>query len=499
MSSDGKLVFDPFPTEPLEFSNWFENQSRKSNECTLKIKNAADKTETVSYLSMFLLAWRWNPKTEIWSAADADIGLLKAEAIIKEAPLLMDGEKRFLHEDESLFHFNDARTHRQMQITLRAAVLRAVEGHRLSGDLTVFDKSIGMHDLYQGSRLLQRLLELASTSMRRMKVTIISAGLRLADELIDNPDLPKPEIHAVVARLAKCADALAFAGYVTGDHELASHFVDVLKAHPRPNVVAAVNAAEVDGEGEPTVAQIRMAVLKHIPLSADDHPDVQAHVSHVAPPPTGTTLLDRTCAALLSMLPHKPQQPSSVLDGGAPKVCRTLEEQQAYIKQIWNQHHQNYRDPEWLADKLKKAQAFGGANTGRILLPIIARRISTSLWLSRILLCRQSASAIVKFMSWIIWAVHTNLFCAMSCMCLRQVRISCLRTVLEKTVIRLFSLVRIHRFHLVFTAHGLLVVPSNLTLLKCRSLFRFSLSMVSITFPAVLISALLLQSPAVIK
>jgi hypothetical protein len=53
MSSDGKLVFDPFPTDPLEFSPWFSAQSRKSNECTLKIKNAADKTETVSHLAIF--------------------------------------------------------------------------------------------------------------------------------------------------------------------------------------------------------------------------------------------------------------------------------------------------------------------------------------------------------------------------------------------------------------------------------------------------------------
>ena len=130
--------------------------------------------------------------------------------------------------------------------------------------------------------------------MRRMKVTLLPAGLRLADELLGKPDLPKAEIHAVVARLGKCADALVFSGYLQGDTELASHFIDALKAHPRPNVVAAVNAAEKDGE-HPTVAEIRLAVLKHIPLSAEDHSDIQAHISHV--PPGGSTLLDRTCAA----------------------------------------------------------------------------------------------------------------------------------------------------------------------------------------------------------
>jgi hypothetical protein len=38
VATDGKLVLDPFPTEPLDFGIWFENQSREANECTLKIK-----------------------------------------------------------------------------------------------------------------------------------------------------------------------------------------------------------------------------------------------------------------------------------------------------------------------------------------------------------------------------------------------------------------------------------------------------------------------------
>ena len=37
MSTDGKLVLDPFPTDPLEFHSWFDMQSQKSNAHTLKI------------------------------------------------------------------------------------------------------------------------------------------------------------------------------------------------------------------------------------------------------------------------------------------------------------------------------------------------------------------------------------------------------------------------------------------------------------------------------
>jgi hypothetical protein len=217
MSYDGKLVLDPFPTDPLEFHSWFDMQSQKSNAHTLKIKNSADKTETVSYLALFLLAWRWNLNTEIWAAADADIAQLNADAIIQQAPFLTADEKSFLKEDEALFHFNDARTHRQMQVIFRSAVLRAVEGHRLYGDLAVYDKSIGKHDLYQGSRLLNKLLELASLSMRRLRKTLLPAGLNLPDELLGNPDLSKIAVHAVVTRLGKYSDALAFAGYISAD------------------------------------------------------------------------------------------------------------------------------------------------------------------------------------------------------------------------------------------------------------------------------------------
>ena len=82
-----------------------------------------------------------------------------------------------LKEDEVLSRFKNACTHQQMQITFRVAVKRDVDGHWLYGDLLVFDKSIDMHDLFQCSSLLQRFLELVSTSMCRMKVTLLPAGL----------------------------------------------------------------------------------------------------------------------------------------------------------------------------------------------------------------------------------------------------------------------------------------------------------------------------------
>jgi hypothetical protein len=146
-------------------------------------------------------------------------------------------------------------------------------------------------------------------------------------------------MHAVVSRFEKYADALAFSGHPGGDTELASHFIDFLKAHPRLNVVAAVNVAELDGEMElaNTVAQLSMAFLKHILLDTIDHSDVQTHVSHVSQP--GATMLERTYAVLLAILTNSKQLASTTLNGAALKVCRTLAEQDVYIKEIWNQHH----------------------------------------------------------------------------------------------------------------------------------------------------------------
>ncbi len=91
-------------------------------------------------------------------------------------------------------------------------------------------------------------------------------------------------------------------------------------------MVAAVNAAEVDGDSEHvnTIARLSLAFLKHIPLDAIDHTNVQAHVSHVSPP--RAKMLERTCAALLAILPNSKRSSSTLLNGAAQKVCSTLAE-----------------------------------------------------------------------------------------------------------------------------------------------------------------------------
>jgi len=136
MASDDKLEFVPLPQDSLEWVPWFENNIQKTQKAVLRVKNDQKTTETISYLSIYLMGYRWDRDTEMWSADVADIAKLTANEIITNAPSLMEQEKKFLKEDESLMHFNNARVHRQMQVDLRAAFMRAISSdHVLYNDL----------------------------------------------------------------------------------------------------------------------------------------------------------------------------------------------------------------------------------------------------------------------------------------------------------------------------------------------------------------------------
>ena len=133
---------------------------------TLRVKTPKKAEETISFLSIYLMGYRWDQKVNMWSAEDADIQQLLAAEIIKHAPSLLEAEKKYLKEDEALFHFSDARFHRQMQVALRSAVLLTVLDHVFSKDLKAFIRNLGVIDLYQSSRLLAKLIEMASYGLR---------------------------------------------------------------------------------------------------------------------------------------------------------------------------------------------------------------------------------------------------------------------------------------------------------------------------------------------
>ena len=64
--SDGKLIFDPFPTDPLDHASCFDSQSLRATATVLKVKNSHDKTEQISFSSIYLIGWRLDPTTAKW-------------------------------------------------------------------------------------------------------------------------------------------------------------------------------------------------------------------------------------------------------------------------------------------------------------------------------------------------------------------------------------------------------------------------------------------------
>jgi hypothetical protein len=118
---------------------------------------------------MYIMGYRWDVNTNMWRANVAEITKLNAAEIIKNTPSITDEEKGFLVDDEKLLHFTDARTHRQMQVTLRVALMQALRDYALFPEIEIFDKSMGPLKLYQGSRLLAKITELYYTHLCRAK------------------------------------------------------------------------------------------------------------------------------------------------------------------------------------------------------------------------------------------------------------------------------------------------------------------------------------------
>jgi len=142
-SDSSKLHFTPFPDDMLEWVSWFQEQLKTSNACTFRTKNSDDKWETISYLSLYIMGYRWTVDEDLWAADVADIGALTAAEILKHTPTATAQEKGFLKEDEKLSHFNYASVHRQMQVTLSTVVFYAVCEHALFSELDIFDQTIG--------------------------------------------------------------------------------------------------------------------------------------------------------------------------------------------------------------------------------------------------------------------------------------------------------------------------------------------------------------------
>ena len=97
MAGDGqKLSFPPFPNDQLDWGPWLRQQIQTTNACTLRIKNDDGKYETISYLSLYIMGYRWDVNFNMWKANVANIDRLNAAEIIKHTPTITDEEKGFL-------------------------------------------------------------------------------------------------------------------------------------------------------------------------------------------------------------------------------------------------------------------------------------------------------------------------------------------------------------------------------------------------------------------
>jgi hypothetical protein len=57
-SDSSKLHFSSFPEDMLEWVPWFDQQYKVANSCTIRVKNADGKWETLSYLSLYIMGNR---------------------------------------------------------------------------------------------------------------------------------------------------------------------------------------------------------------------------------------------------------------------------------------------------------------------------------------------------------------------------------------------------------------------------------------------------------
>ena len=114
-------------------------------------------SERISYFSIFLMGFRWNPDVEMWNPDTANIQQLTAAAIIQHCPTMTPLEQRHLAFDDKQLLFGDERTHMHMQMNLRRAIMVAIQHHYIRFLIEPINANIPITDLYQGSCLLESL------------------------------------------------------------------------------------------------------------------------------------------------------------------------------------------------------------------------------------------------------------------------------------------------------------------------------------------------------
>ena len=73
-----------------------------------------------------------------------------------------------------------------MQVTLRTALLEALQGHILFPKLDLINQSIGPLDLYQGSSLLSKFVQICNAHLRRQSNSFLTWLMQHPVDIIDS-------------------------------------------------------------------------------------------------------------------------------------------------------------------------------------------------------------------------------------------------------------------------------------------------------------------------
>jgi hypothetical protein len=268
-----KLHFEDFPTDPLEYPQWFRRGLLTTQDFQGRVRNAENENEIYSLQLQYLMGMHWNLDELMWPATEAAIGELTPEAILQHAPNMPLDEQELLHADEVLMIFNHAPTHRKAQISLRRAILSAFpDGHPLFSAWHGIDKGIGSADLYQGSRLLLAVRDLVSNHLRNNRPKLSAATMNISRELVENSDASSTQLHDAIFLLEKYIGVLILAGQANAEQEYVTDFIDQMLQHTKPAIRDSVKEAALGfaAHAPNSIPSLRASGFHHVPIRAVD-------------------------------------------------------------------------------------------------------------------------------------------------------------------------------------------------------------------------------------
>ena len=259
----GHLHFPSLPEDRRKWPAWLDEISRISLGNIIIVRNAEQHQQRISYFAVNAFGRFWDVDQQIWSAEEADITRLTADAIIEHRPAMPVLVQHQLRLEAAQYHFENRQVHLQMQVRFRQALMQSLQGHSILVVMNPFNSDIQDTDLYQGSRFLKYLVDQFKESIEHHRVALGIEASRLASDLKAKVDASTAEALEVVSRLDEFIQLLRLAGPGADrvEEEYVRFFINVLKSDSSPYMLNAVRAAAVGVDGAPpnTISSLRKA------------------------------------------------------------------------------------------------------------------------------------------------------------------------------------------------------------------------------------------------